>query len=79
MGGRGFTSGSVSLSARIADVPSYFLIERDGREARASRAFKARDLRSFKNAPGCLVFVNELTNSIKRVGADCRPKRKRRR
>lgn len=52
-------------------MPKYFLVARDGQEARSSRAFSAADLRAYKNASSCFTFVNELTNSVKNVGA-CR-------
>ncbi len=50
-------------------MPKYFLVARDGQEARSPRAFSAADLRAYKNAAHCFTFVNELTNSVKNVGA----------
>lgn len=53
-------------------MPRYFLIARDGREARSSHAYTAAELRSFKAAESCYTFVGELTNGVKNVGKGCR-------
>ncbi len=50
-------------------MPKYFLVARDGHEARSHKAYSAAELRAFRSAPACFTFINELTNSVKNVGA----------
>jgi len=57
-------------------MPKYFLVAKDGQEARSHRAFSASELRVYKDAPSCYTFINELTNSVKNVGACGRKKRR---
>ena len=52
-------------------MPKYFLVAKNGQEARSSRAFSASDVRALKSAPDCYTFIGELTNKAKNVGA-CR-------
>lgn len=52
-------------------MPKYFLVAKNGQEARSSRAFSAADVRALKSASDCYTFIGELTNKAKNVGA-CR-------
>jgi hypothetical protein len=57
-------------------MPKYVLIARDGREASSSRMYSTTEVNSYRGAPSCYTFINELTNKVKNVGA-CRVRRSR--